>query len=242
MPLWEHLDDLRKVLIRSLIALFVGVCVTWSFAGEIVKFLEKPLLVLLANNDRIKQQTLVYTGLADPVLVYLKVSLIAAVGLTAPFLLYQLWTFVAPALYKNERRFVVPFVLFGSITFLSGLAFAYYFAMPLGYKFLLGFNTVDQPMINLTDYFNLTIKILMSMGLIFELPVLMVLLAKIGFLNVKMLTKYRRHAVVLSSIVAAIVTPSPDAFTMIMTMIPLYLLYELGILAIRIAVKPEKKS
>ena len=221
MPLWEHLADLRSCLIRALIALFVGVCITWSFCEKIVLFLEKPLLKILPKDSA----HLYFTGVADKFLIYFKVAMLAAVGLTSPYLLYQLWIFISPALHRKEKRFVVPFVFFGTVTFIGGLAFAYYFVLPFGYKYLIEFgNPAEVPIITLTEYFGLTIKMLLTMGVVFELPMIMVLLAKFGIVKAEFLTRHRRHAVLAVSILAAIVSPTPDAFTMILTMAPLYLL------------------
>lgn len=233
MAVWEHLDELRKVLIRSLIAVGLGLVVTYNFSDYIMHFLEQPLLKILPPQDA----RLVFTGIADKFVVYFKVSVIASLFLVLPFVLYQLWSFIRPALYEKERKFAAPFVFFGTVAFFTGLAFAYYLVIPYGYKFLIEFGnenvlTSEKPMISITEYFDLTSKLMLAVGLIFETPVILVLLGRFGIVNAGMLKRFRRHAVVASALIAAIATPSPDAFTMIIVMVPLYLLYEISIVGV----------
>jgi sec-independent protein translocase protein TatC len=239
MPLWEHLDELRRALIKSLVAIALGLAVTYNYSDRIVLFLQKPLLKILPPDN----QHLYYTGIADKFVIYFKVSVLASLMITAPFLLYQIWTFVSPALYRNERRFVGPFVFLGTISFLAGLAFSYYVVIPYGYKFLIEFGgDTDQAIITLTEYFGMTLKLMLAMGLVFELPVLMMLLGKFGIISAGFLNQYRRHAVLLIFIVSAIATPSPDAFTMLIVAVPLWLLYELSILGVWWVSRLRKKE
>jgi sec-independent protein translocase protein TatC len=236
MPLWEHLGELRSVLIRSIVAFLLGLVVTYNFSEPIVQFLERPLLSLLPAD----QSHLYFTGVADKFIIYFKVAAIAAFALTSPYILFQVWSFISPALYRREKRFVVPFLLSGTGTFLLGLAFAYYVLIPFGYRFLIRFGSAaDLPLITLGDYFDLTLKLLMLMGLVFQLPVLLVLLARFGWVRASFLSKYRRHAIVALSVVAAVITPNPDVFTIVVVMIPLYGLYEISIIAVRLFQKKE---
>lgn len=236
MPLWEHLTELRTGLMRSLIAVSLGFLVTYYYIDSIIVFLEKPLLDLLPEGNR----HLYFTGLTDKFFIYIKVSCLAAVFLVSPYLLYELWRFISPAMYKHEKKFLGPFIFSGSLAFFTGNAFAYYIVIPFGYKFLLEFGSpTDQAMITLTEYFSLTLKLLLALGLVFEVPVLMALLGKFGIIESKTLAKHRAHAFVASSVVAAIATPSPDAFTMLLVMVPLYLLFELGLLAMQWVETPE---
>lgn len=234
MAVWEHLDELRKVMIRSLLALIAGLTITYNFSDRIMYFLELPLLQILPPGDA----HLVYTGIADKFTVYFKVSVLSSFLLVLPFILYQIWRFVSPALYAHERKFAGPFVIFGTLAFVAGLAFAYYIVIPYGYKFLIEFggtdlNHTEKAMITLTEYYGLTIKLLLAVGLIFETPVIFVLLGRFGLVNSGMLSRFRRHAMLLSAVVAAVATPSPDAFTMLLVMVPLYLLYEISIVGVR---------
>lgn len=238
MALWEHLDDLRKCIFRSLIAICVGAVITYQYSAPIMHFLELPLLKVLP----VGAQRLVYTGIADKFMVYLKVSLISALFLVLPFVLFQLWQFISPALYPKERKFAGPFVIVGTLAFFTGLAFAYYVVIPFGYEFLIQFGNdsgphSEQAMITLADYFSLTLKLLLAVGLIFETPVILIFLGRFGLVSSEMLGKFRKHAFLGSAVVAAVATPSPDAFTMLIVMVPLYFLYEIGIVGVRLTGK-----
>lgn len=229
MPLWQHLDELRTCLIRCLVAVGLGIIVAYNFSDKIVLFLERPLLAILPTGEA----HLYFTGVADKFMVYLKASALAGIALTFPYLIHQFWIFVSPGLYKHERRLVLPFVVFASVAFLSGMAFAYGIIIPYGYAFLINFGSPnDKAIITLTEYFSLTIKLMLAVGVVFELPVVMVLLGRFGLVDTRMLAKFRRYAFVGSAVLSAILTPSADAFTMVLVMVPLLALYELGILGV----------
>lgn len=231
MPLWEHLGELRSGIFRALVAIVLGCVVTYFYIEPIMAFLEKPLLDVLPSG----QAKLYYTGLTDKFVVYLKVTVLASMLLTSPYLLYEVWRFVSPALYRNEKRFLAPFLTFGTVSFVVGLAFAYTIVIPYGYKFLIEFGSpTEQAIITLTEYFSLTLKLMTALGLVFELPVLLVLLGKFGIIDARFLETNRRYAFLISAVVAAVATPSPDAVTMLLVMFPLYGLYELGILGVRL--------
>lgn len=235
MPLGDHLEELRKRLFYSVIALGLGLIVTYNYCDALILWLEQPLLKILPEGNK----HLYFTGLTDKFMIYFQVSLLADVALMSPFLIYQLWKFVAPALHSNEKRFVFPFVLFATISFITGIAFAYYIVVPFGYAFLLEFGgEQDRAIITLTEYFSLTLKLLFAVGLVFEVPVVLVLLGKFGIVNAAFLAHNRRFAVVGSALIAAIATPSPDAFTMFIVMVPLYLLYEISIIGVRLVAPP----
>ncbi|MBY0370938.1 twin-arginine translocase subunit TatC [bacterium] len=231
MPLWQHLDELRSGVFRSLIAIAVGFAIAYAFIDPIMAFLEKPLTELLPEGEA----HLYYTGLTDKFVVYLKVCVLAGSFFMSPYLLYEFWRFISPALYRNERRFLIPFLAFGTVSFGVGLAFAYWVVIPYGYKFLIEFGSPNErAIITLTEYFSLTLKLLLALGIVFEVPVLLVLLGKFGVLDASFLTRNRRYAAVVSAVVAAVATPSPDALTMVLVMVPLYLLYEVGIVGVRL--------
>jgi sec-independent protein translocase protein TatC len=141
MPLWEHLGALRSALFRSIAAITLGCVVTYTYIEPIMAFLEKPLLDVLP----VGQAKLYYTGLTDKFVVYIKVCILSSTLLVSPYLLYEFWRFVSPGLYRNEKRFVVPFLAFGTVSFLLGLAFAYVLVIPYGYKFLIEFGSSPQP-------------------------------------------------------------------------------------------------
>lgn len=236
MPLWGHLHELRQGMIRSLLVIAIAVAVTYSYIDPIIVFLETPLLQILPEGNR----HLYFTGLTDKFFIYLKVSVLSAICLVSPYLLYEVWRFVSPALYQREKKFAGPFIFLGSFSFFVGNAFAYYVVIPFGYKFLLDFGSpTDQAMITLTEYFDLTLKLMLALGLVFEVPVVMILLGRFGIVSAPVLKKNRHYAFVASSVIAAIATPSPDAFTMLLVMAPLYLLYELGILGVQWAAPKE---
>jgi len=229
MPLWQHLDDLRKVLVRVLGALFIGAIGGYLICEPLVKFLERPFLKLLPPEEA----HLYYLGVAEKFMVYFKVSLVAGILATSPYLLYQVWWFVAPALYKHERRFLVPFLCLGSVAFLMGSAFAFYVIIPSTYRFMISFGgSGGLPIIRLEQYFNLTLKLMFTTGLVFELPVLLVLLAKFGLLQPSSLVHYRRHAVLGLGILSAFISPTPDAFSMLIVWAPLWILYEMSVVAV----------
>ncbi len=233
MPLWQHLEELRGVLLKSLLIVSLGFCVTYYFSERLIQFLEAPILTVLPTGEK----NLYFTGITDKFLVYLKVSFYCSLILSSPFLLKQIWNFVSPALKENERKFAVPFLILGTLAFLVGVAFAYYVVIPSGYRFLIQFGGANEkPLINISEYFSLTLQLLVSMGLFFELPVVAMILAKLGVIHLGILIKYRPQAYLGLAIVSAVLTPTPDAFTLVLVLIPLILLYELSVQLVRMMV------
>ena len=205
LPLTAHLQELRKRLILSFIAIGVGFLVCYAFADSLFDILAKPLMKMMPAGG-----SLIFTSVAEAFFTYMKVGFIGGVILTSPFILYQIWAFVAPGLYRHEKRYVVPFVLGGSFFFTLGVLFGYFVAIPVGFRFLLGFATdFIKPMPSMKEYLTFTIKFLLAFGLVFEFPVVLVFLARIGVVDAKMLAKQRKYAILLVFIVAAAVTPSP---------------------------------
>lgn len=226
----RHLDELRCALIRILIGFGLCFLLAYSFSDFIVKWLEAPLLQCLPGGS------LYFTGVADKFFAHIKASSIAGLVLVMPYALYELWGFVAPGLYERERRLAAPLVVGGTVAFIAGILFAYYGVLPYGYRFLLGFaGSTDKPLITLREYLNLTFQLLLVFGLIFELPVVVMALGLLGLIRSQTLARYRRHAILLIAIFSAIVTPSVDAFTMVLAMVPLWLLYEASIVGLRLA-------
>jgi sec-independent protein translocase protein TatC len=236
MPLWEHLDDLRKTLFRCLLIVLLGFAAVYSFADKIVLFLEQPLLNVLPDGEKY----LYFTGIADKFFIYLKISFYVSVAVTSPLLLHQIWGFVAPALYKNERKVIGPLLFFATISFVAGLAFAYYIVLPTGYKFLIEYGPkTERPIITLTDYFSLTLQLMIALGVVFELPVVLLILGRLGVIQATLLSKIRPHAYIALSVLAAFITPTPDAFTMLLVLVPLCLLYELSVILVRLTAKND---
>jgi len=174
--------------------------------------------------------SLIFTSVAEAFFTYMKVAFISGLILASPFVLYQIWAFVAPGLYRHEKKYVVPFVLAGSFFFAIGILFAYYVALPVGFKFLLGFATdFIKPLPSMKEYLSFSIKFLLAFGLVFEFPVVLVLLARIGVVDAKALARQRKYAILLIFIFAAIITP-PDIISQVIVALPMIGLYELSIL------------
>lgn len=229
-PLWEHLDEMRNALIRVFLVLGVGTCVTYNYAEKILFWVEKPLLDALPLENR----KLYFTGITDKFFVYLKASIYAAVLIAIPYLLWEIWRFVSPGLYSKEKKMILPFIFLGTFFFVLGAAFGYTVVIPYGYQFLINFgSSLEVPMISLADYFTITLQLILMMGVVFELPVALMILAKAGVIPKGFLSKFRGQAYVILAVVAAVVTPTPDAFTMLLVMIPFFALYEVSILLVK---------
>jgi sec-independent protein translocase protein TatC len=230
LPLTSHLQELRKRLILSFIAIGVGFFVCYAFKEFLFDILAAPLIdkVMPAGGS------LIFTSVSEAFFTYMKVAFIAGLILASPFVLYQIWVFVAPGLYQKEKRYVVPFVLGGSLFFAIGVLFGYYVAIPIGFKFLLGYATdFIKPMPSMKEYLSFSIKFLLAFGLVFEFPVVLVLLAKIGVIDARMLARQRKYAILLIFVFAAVMTP-PDIISQVLMALPLMGLYELSILLARI--------
>ncbi len=224
LPLTSHLQELRKRLILSFIAVGVGFFLCYALKEFLFDILAAPLLSMIPKGG-----TLIFTSVAEAFFTYMKVSFIAGIILTSPFILYQIWAFVAPGLYQKEKKYVVPFILVGSLFFAMGVLFGYFVAIPVGFKFLLGYATdFIKPMPSMKEYLSFSIKFLLAFGLVFEFPVVLVLLSKIGVVNAKTLARQRKYAILLIFIFAAIMTP-PDFISQVLTALPMIGLYELSI-------------
>jgi sec-independent protein translocase protein TatC len=226
MSLFEHLEELRSRLLHSVVSLFVAFIPCWYYVDEIFAFLQRPILKLLPEGKR-----LAYTGITDPFILYFKVAVLAAVFLASPFILYQFWRFVAPGLYRHERHYLLPFLFFGSFFFLAGGAFAYYIAFPLAAEFLLKMGGAFEPVITIERYFGFQMTIILGLGLMFELPIVIFILAAIGLVTPRFLLRNFRWAVVIIFVVAAIITPTSDILNLCVFAIPAIFLYLLGIAA-----------
>ena len=225
LPLTTHLQELRKRLILSFIAAGAGFALCYTFAEKIFDILAAPLLKMMPTGG-----SLIFTSVAEAFFTYMKVAFIAGLILASPFILYQIWAFVAPGLYRHEKKYVVPFVLAGSFFFAIGILFAYYVALPVGFKFLLGFATdIIKPLPSMKEYLSFSIKFLLAFGLVFEFPVVLVLLARIGVVDAKTLARQRKYAILLIFIFAAVLTP-PDIISQVIVALPMIGLYELSIL------------
>ena len=225
LPLTSHLQELRKRLVLSFIAIGVGFFICYYFSDTLFNILAAPLMKMMPKGG-----SLIFISVAEAFFTYMKVAFIAGIILTSPFILYQIWAFVAPGLYQKEKKYVVPFVLGGSFFFALGVLFGYFVAIPVGFRFLLGYATdFIKPMPSMKEYLSFSIKFLLAFGLVFEFPVVLVLLAKIGIIDAKMLARQRKYAILLIFIFAAVMTP-PDIISQVLMALPLMGLYELSIL------------
>ncbi|MDH3734086.1 MAG: twin-arginine translocase subunit TatC [Gemmatimonadota bacterium] len=230
MPFLDHLDELRSRLIKSLIALTVA-CILGLFAVaelNVLDILQRPIRGL------IPMESLVFTSPTTPVFITLKLGFIVGLVLAFPFLAWQGWAFLSPALYENERKFAVPAIAVGTLLFLAGIALAYFFVLPFGLKILLSFYQGDlTALITVDEYLRFATMLILAFGLVFEVPVLLVFLSMVGIVTAEGLAKYRRHAVVAMACLSAFLTPA-DPFTMVAMMFPLMVLYEGSIIAVKV--------
>ncbi len=231
-PLLAHFIELRKRLIYSIVAIVVGFIISYAFASDIYAFLVRPLAEATGG----EQRRLIYTGLTEAFLTYVKLSLWTGSFLACPIVAAQIWMFVAPGLYKHERRAFLPFLIATPLFFMAGAAMAYYMVFPLAWKFFLSFEMPGgagglpiQLEARVSEYLSLSMTVIFAFGIAFELPVILVLLTRVGILSAAKLSEFRRYAVVLIFIAAAVLTP-PDVFSQLSLALPMMLLYELAIL------------
>ncbi len=229
LPFTSHLEELRKRLITASIAIGVGFVISFGFKERLFGILVQPLIVVMKEGE-----SLIYTGLPEAFFTYLKVSFLSGLIVASPMLLYQFWMFVAPGLYQKERRLMVPIVILSSIFFIGGALFGYFVVFPWGFKFFLGFATETiRPLPSMKEYFGFSAKLLLAFGLVFELPLVLTFMAKLGIVSVDFLKKHRKYALLLFFAGAAILTP-PDVVTQILMAMPLMVLYEISIIGAKI--------
>jgi len=223
MSFLDHLEELRHRIIVSLSAVGIGFLVCWSYSSQIYNFLAVPI------TRHLNGQKLVFTNPTEPFSLYMKVALIAAIFLTSPVVLWQVWLFISPGLYAREKKFAAPFVICSSILFVLGGIFAYYIAFPMTLRFLLSVGESFQPMVTITEYFDLAITVYLGCGIIFEIPILIFFLSIFGIVSAGFLVKNLRYAILIIFIVAAVITPTTDIPTMMVFSMPMLLLYLIGI-------------
>jgi sec-independent protein translocase protein TatC len=224
MTFLEHLEDLRRRLVWSAVAIAGGFLLSWFWAKQIFHFLSKPVLAALPAGTK-----LAYTQLTEPFMLYINVALIAGVFVASPVLLWQLWLFVAPGLYKHEKGWVLPFVFFSVIFFVGGGYFGYRVAFPMVAQFLVQTGEDFTPVLKIEDYLDIVTKILLGMGIVFETPLLIFFLSRIGVVDEKWLLSKFRYAVLIIFVIAAIITPTPDIPTQCAFALPMCALYLLGV-------------
>lgn len=238
MPLLEHLKELRKVLLVSAYAVAFGTVGGWAFSDYAYRFLAQPI-------TGIKEVSFITTTPMEPILVKLKVSLVLGVLIALPIIFWQLWSFILPALKKNERKYLYLIVPWSIILFLGGAAFCFYMVLPVGLKFMLfaGGGAVEStPFITKSSYLNFILTFLVSFGLVFQMPIVLLLLVRLGFLSPKTLAKYRKWAFFGIVVLAVIISPTPDLATQLLMAGPMYMLYEISIWLGYIAARRREKA
>jgi sec-independent protein translocase protein TatC len=233
-PFFSHLKELRDRLLVCIVAVAIAFIFTYYFKERLFDFLMQPFLKVMPA-----QSSFIFTGITEAFLTYFKISVVAALFVAAPVILYEFWMFVAPGLYEKEKKYVYPFIFFGSLCFICGALFCYFVVMPNMYRFFVSYaREFVTPMPDLKNYMGLTLKLLIIFGFIFELPLVAFYLARAGIIKAKMLAKKRRYAILAVFIISAAITP-PDVVSMILVALPLWGLFELGILIAKVFGKKE---
>jgi len=225
MSFLDHLEELRKRLIGSIIAIAVAFIACWNFADKIFAIVQAPLTKYLPPGD----QKLAYTRLTEPFFLYMKVAFFAAIFVASPIIMWQVWRFISPGLYKRERRYASPFIIFATLFFVLGGYFGYRYILPGTCKFFVETGKEFKQMIKVDEYFSFASTIILASGAVFETPILIFFLARLGIVTPAFLLQKSKYAVVLSFVIAAVVTPTPDMVTQTFLAVPMILLYFLGV-------------
>ena len=257
MTFWDHLDALRTVLVKVVAVVVAFGIVAFLFKEELFSIVLAPKdagfityrwlgfldgIFSSAESDHGFSVQLINTGLAQQFLIHMKTAMCAGVFCASPYILYQLFRFVSPALYADERRYAVTVVGSGYVMFMVGVLISYFLIFPLTFRFLGTYQVAEDVdnLISLESYMSTLIVMSLSMGLVFEMPVLSWLFGKLGFLNASFMRRYRRHAIVIILIVAAVITPTSDIFTLLVVSLPMWLLYEVSILLVKSTARNSK--
>ena len=229
MTFWEHLEELRGSILRSLAVAMVFALLAFGFKDEL-------FFVVLAPKDPTVQ--LINTELTSQFMIHMMISFYAGLIVAAPYIIYELYKFISPALYQQEKRYAVRIVTSGYVMFMAGVVFSYFVVFPFTFRFLGNYQVSEEVtnMISLSSYIDTFVILSLMLGVVFELPVVSWFLGKLGLLNRELMHNYRRHAIVFILIVAAFITPTSDAFTLIVVSLPIYILYELSAYVV-----PKKK-
>lgn len=243
MPLTEHLGELRKRILVSLLSLLVTFVASFNYSEQIFKIIMFPLkynldfsvkeaYVHFVPVDKLHNTKLVFLAPAEAFWMNIKVALVSGLILSLPVIFYQLWRFVSPGLLEKEKKYILPFIFSATGLFLFGAGFCFFIVLPFAMQFLLNYKVGDflMPMLSVGQYVDFCLKFILAFGAIFELPILIVFLVKMGIVTTKTLARNRKYAILIAFIVAAILTPTPDAFNQTLMAVPMILLYEVGIL------------
>ena len=224
IPFTDHLEELRERIIKSFIAVVIGFAVCYGFKEKLFEIITRPLISVMEKGDQ-----LIFTGLPEAFFTYLKVAFLGGFLLAGPVVIYQFWMFVAPGLYKKERRVMIPIVILSTFFFIGGALFGYFIVFPWGFQFFLSFASESiKALPSMKEYLSFASKLLLAFGLVFELPIVITFLARLGLVTVPFLRANRKYAVLIFFVGAAMITP-PDVVTQIMMAFPLMLLYEISI-------------
>jgi sec-independent protein translocase protein TatC len=227
MPLFQHLEELRSRLLICCLAVGIGFVISYFFSNRIFEVLIKPWINAMPPGQPAK---LIYTAPHEAFFVYMKVSFISGTLLAAPVILWQIWRFVAPGLYENERRYMLPVIFCSSFCFVSGVLFGYFVVIPVAFRFFASFaSEYITPMLRTTEYLSFANRMLLCFGVTFQLPVFAFFLAKMGVISSDFLKRKRKWAIVLIFIAAAVLTPSPDVVSQLLMAMPLLVLYEASV-------------
>ncbi|MGD9732410.1 MAG: twin-arginine translocase subunit TatC [Desulfamplus sp.] len=230
LPFTEHLSELRDRLIRCFIAVGVGFVISYFFKEKLFDILNAPLVKVMGVETK-----MIFTGLPEAFFTYMKLAFISGIVLATPVLFYEFWMFISPGLYRTEKKFLIPAILLSMIFFIIGSSFGYFIVFPYGFKFLLGFASANiMAMPSMKEYLAFSSKMLLAFGFVFELPLVLTLMARMGLVTVEFLKKNRKYAILIIFIVAALVTPGPDIISQLMMALPLMVLYEMSILGARV--------
>ncbi len=254
MPLTEHLSELRKRIIICLVSILIGFVVSFTYSEVLFRFLTIPLKYNISFSlnspfisfieKKIKNNPpLVFLSPTEAFWMHIKISMISALVISLPVIFSQLWKFVSPGLLHKEKKYVVPFVIITTSFFLIGAAYCFFLVLPFAMGFLLSYKTESMtPMLSVGNYVDFCLKFILAFGAIFELPIAIIFFTRMGLVTPKTLAKHRKYAIILAFIVAAFLTPTPDAFNQTLMAVPMIILYELGVLVSRIFAKRKVVS
>ncbi len=260
MAFTEHLRELRTRLRNSIIALILAICVTYFFAQPMFALLTQPFSVAYRQAG-LGEAQMVFASLTEPFWVYFKVAMYAGIFVASPVIFHQLWSFIAPGLYSKEKRIALPFAFFSAFFFIGGALFCYLFVFPVAFKFFLSYSNENisimkdlgvnvavadplkvRPTIFMETYLDLTTKMLLGFGLIFEMPLLIFFLSYAGLVTHRSLWKFNKYAIVLSFVIGAILTPGPDVVSQLLMATPMIVLYNLSILIAFVVTRRKEKA